>query len=68
MKRKSTRSATKPKTIRRILRLLGAHRLLLALSLLFAAVNALLSLVIDGTLENDKQTLIEYIEKRKTTD
>ena len=31
-------------------------------------LNALLSLVIDGTLENDKQTLIEYIEKRKATD
>ena len=31
-------------------------------------LNSLLSLVIDGKLENDKQTLIEYIEKRKTTD
>ena len=46
MKRKQTKSVATSKTIRRILKLLGAHRLLLALSLICAAISTVLSLLV----------------------
>ena len=46
MKRKAIKSQTNPKTIQRILKLLGVHRAHLALSLLCAAISTLLSLLV----------------------
>ena len=46
MKNKNVKSVASSKTVRRILKLLGAHRPLLALSLLCAAISTVLSLLV----------------------